>query len=271
LAKLSSTKLRVATLNEDLEHVFLAHVNRDPLDFYFFIFDWKFKRKQTNIFLALEANSVAGLMVVYNGYIVQLRGSHEAVKLLLDRIEIEEIAVQVPLDCMDIIMDKFPVSEQKTVTILLSANKGEENIKVTTKPEKLSVDDADEIAELMHEAYPQFWRFITAEEIKETFEEEYWVVIRQDGKLVGFGKAVPTPPVSHVAWIATQAEYRNRDYATSILSALLKMLLESSETAFIYVLSDNTTAMHLYSKVGFKPYKRYFYLKTSGNKHEQQA
>ena len=61
---------------------------------------------------------------------------------------------------------------------------------------------------------------------------------------------------------ALNVDYSDRGYATSILSALLKMLFKSSETAIIYVLSDNATAMHLYSKVGFKPYKRYFYVKT---------
>ncbi|MBN1245428.1 GNAT family N-acetyltransferase [Candidatus Bathyarchaeota archaeon] len=259
----SSSKLRVVALNEALERGFWAHVNQDPLDFHFFIFDWKFKREQTQIFLALgEADSVAGLMVIYNGCIVQVRGTREAVRLLLDEIDVEEVAVQAPLDCEDVAAGRFPVFEQKATVMLLSLKKGEENIKVTTEPEKLSVDDADEIAELMREAYPEFWSVITAEGIKESFAEASWVGIRHKGKLVAFGKAVSTPPVSHVAWVATHADYRNRGYATSILSALLKELFESSKTAFIYVLSDNSSAMQVYSAVGFKPYKRYFYVKT---------
>ena len=166
------------------------------------------------------------------------------------------------MDCKDIVVDRFPVCRQKTTPIFLFLKKGEENIKVTIEPEKLCVDDADEIAGLMHEAYPEFWSVITAESIEETFAEASWVGIRQEGKLAAFKKAVSTPPVSYLAWIATHADYRNRGYATSILSALLKMLFESSSTAFIYVLSDNASAMHVYSKVGFKPYKRYFYVKT---------
>jgi len=253
----------VAALTEDLERVFWAHVNQDPLDFYFFIFDWKFKREQTRIFMALdEADAVAGLMVVYNGCIVQVRGTREAVRLLLDGLDIEEVMVQAPLDCEDIVAARFPVFEQKTTPILLFLKKGEENIKVTIEPEKLGVDDADEIAELMHEAYPEFWSVITAESIEESFGEASWVGIRREGKLVAFGKAVSTSPVSYVAWIATHEDYKNRGYATSILSALLKELLESSSTAFIYVLSDNASAMQVYSNVGFKPYKRYFYVKT---------
>jgi predicted GNAT family acetyltransferase len=253
----------VVALNDDLERAFWEYVNHDPLDFHFFIYDWKFKRAQTNIFLALgKRESVAGLMVVYNGCIVQLRGTREAVQLLLDGINVDGVAVQAPLDCKDIVVSKFPVFEQKATVMLLSLKKGEENLKVTTEPEKLSVEDADEIAELMRKAYPEFWSVITAEGIEETFAEASWVGIRREGKLVAFGKAVSTPPVSHVAWIATHADYRDKGYATSILSSLLKMLFESSSTGFIYVLSDNASAMQLYSTVGFKPYKRYFYVKT---------
>jgi predicted GNAT family acetyltransferase len=145
--------------------------------------------------------------------------------------------------------------------MLLFLKKGEENVEVTTEPEALSVDAADEVAGLMREAYPEFWSVITAEGIEESFAEAFWVGVRREGKLVAFGKAVSSPPVSHVAWIATHAGYRNRGFATSILSVLLRMVLGSSLTAFIYVLSDNAAAMRLYSKVGFKPYKRYFYVK----------
>jgi predicted GNAT family acetyltransferase len=246
-----------------LERFFWAHVNQDPLDFHFFIYDWTFKREQTQIFLALdECDSVAGLMVIYNGCIVQVRGTRKAVRLLLDRLDVDEVAVQAPLDCEDIVVNKFPVFEQKATVMLLSLKKGEENIKVTTEPEKLSVKDVGEIAELMQEAYPEFWSVITAEGIQETFAEASWLGIRREGKLVAFGKAVSALPVSHIAWIATHEDYRNRGYATSILSALLKKLFESSAIAFIYVLSDNTSAMQVYSSVGFKPYKRYFYVKT---------
>ena len=260
---LGASKLRVVALNDEWEEVFWRHVKQDPLDFHFFIYDWKFKRKQTQIFLALdEADSVAGLMVVYKGCIVQVRGKREAVRLLLEGLDVEGVAVQAPVDCEDIVAAKFPVFERKATVILLSLKKCQENLKVTTEPEKLRVEDAGEIAKLMRTAYPEFWSTFTAEGVEEGFEEAFWIGIRRKGKIVAFGKAVPTPPVSHVAWIATLAEYRNRGFATAILSALVKELLASSSTAFIYVLSDNPVAMKLYSSVGFKPYRRYFYVKT---------
>jgi hypothetical protein len=207
----SASKLRVVALNDYWEEVFWRHVTQDPLDFHFFIYDWKFKRKQTQIFLALdEADSVAGLMVVFNGCIVQVRGKREAVRLLLDGLDVEGVAVQAPLDCEDVVAAMFPVFERKAVVILLSLKKGEESLKVTTELETLSVEDADQIAELMRLAYPEFWSTFTAEGVEEGFEAAFWVGIRRKGKIVAFGKAVPTPPESHVAWIATLAEYRKR-------------------------------------------------------------
>ena len=238
-------------------------MNQDPLDFHFFIYDLKFKRAQTRIFLALgEADVVAGLMVVYNGCVVQVRGSREAVGLLLDQLDVEEVTVQAPLDCQDVVVGRFPVSEQKGTVVLLSLKRGEENLAVSVEPEQLSVGDAVEIAELMHEAYPEFWSVITAEGIEEEFDEAFLVGVRCEGKLVAFGKAVSEPSAGHVAWIATHADYRNRGYATSVLSVLLREVLASSENAFIYVLSDNPAALHVYSGVGFKPYERYCYVRT---------
>jgi ribosomal protein S18 acetylase RimI-like enzyme len=255
-----ASKLRVFPLGDGLEKTFWAHVNQDPLDFHFFIYDWTFKHAQTRIFMALD--EVAGLMVVYRGCLVQVRGTREAVSLLLEELDVEGVTVQAPLDCEDIVSAKFAVAEQKGMVNLLSLKKGEENLKVTAKLEKLGVADADEIAELMHEAYPEFWSIFTAEDVADGFEEAFWVGVRREARLVAFGKAVPTPIVGHVAWIATVEGYRNRGYATSVLSTLLKKLLASSSTAIIYVLGNNPTAMHVYSKVGFKLYKRYFYVKT---------
>jgi predicted GNAT family acetyltransferase len=259
----SSPMLRIVTLNEEWEKAFLAHVYQDPLDFHFFIYDWKFKRAQTQIFMALdEADVVAGLMVVYKGSIVQVRGTREAVRLLLEGLDVEGVTLQAPLDCEDVVVEKFPVVEQKASVVFLNHRKGEEKIEVTSEAERLSLEDAGEIAALMRDAYPEFWSEITVEDVAESFEDALWMGIRSEGKLVAFGKAVPTCPVSHVAWIATLEGYRNRGYATSVLSTLLKKLLVSSSTAVIYVLSDNPVAMQLYLKVGFKLCKRYFYVRT---------
>jgi predicted GNAT family acetyltransferase len=65
--------------------------------------------------------------------------------------------------------------------------------------------------------------------------------------------------------VATHENHRNRGYATSIVSELVKRILEKLSTAMIYVLSDNMPAIRVYEKVGFKRYITYFFMR--GERH----
>jgi predicted GNAT family acetyltransferase len=50
-------------------------------------------------------------------------------------------------------------------------------------------------------------------------------------------------------------------FATSIVSALVKEILKNSPVAIIHVRKDNASAIQVYSKVGFKPYKQYLMIR----------
>jgi predicted GNAT family acetyltransferase len=108
------------------------------------------------------------------------------------------------------------------------------------------------------------WSDITADYVRQHFQVEgtFCVGIKKEGKLASFGYAVITPKVSHITWIATHPKYRNRGYATTIVSALLKQCLSQASTAIIYVMDKNPKAKDIYTKVGFKPYKQYIFQKT---------
>jgi hypothetical protein len=99
--------LKVVSVENGLEQTFWNHVNQDPLDYYFFILDLKEQREKTKITLAMEEQKVKGLMLVCADYIVQLRGTRKAVKLLLDSVDLEKVELQAPLDCEDIVLRKY--------------------------------------------------------------------------------------------------------------------------------------------------------------------
>jgi len=61
-------------------------------------------------------------------------------------------------------------------------------------------------------------------------------------------------PKSNIARI----RHRNKDYTTSIVSALLEQILQKTNLAIIHMESNNSPAIKAYIKVGFKPYKKYF-------------
>jgi predicted GNAT family acetyltransferase len=61
--------------------------------------------------------------------------------------------------------------------------------------------------------------------------------------------------------VATRKGHRGKGYATSAVSAVLKEILRESELALIHVLSDNPSAIRVYQKVGFRPYKTFAFIR----------
>jgi len=68
--------------------------------------------------------------------------------------------------------------------------------------------------------------------------------------------------------VATHEAHRNKGYAASITSYLVKLILEKTPIAIIYTLRDNPPANKIYKKVGFKPYKKYFIMRGETLNHD---
>lgn len=66
---------------------------------------------------------------------------------------------------------------------------------------------------------------------------------------------------SNINIIATHKDFRNRGYATTIVSSLVEEIFREHDKALIHVLRDNTPARHVYEKVGFRPFRSYFQIK----------
>lgn len=254
--------MKVVSLDERFEQAFLDHVDKDPLDYYFFILDLKNQPDQTNILLALEEERVEGLMLVYAGRIAQLRGNRKAVQMLLDILQLEEVELQAPPDCEDIVLKKYKPRVMHEL-ILMGLRKGEETLQIKPKPTRPKTRDAARIAQLMREADPEWWGETTVDEQKESLEKSYWLGIKHERKLVSVGCTRFADLASNIGVIATDNHYRNLGFATSIVSALVQQIFKRSPIALIHVLKTNDPAVHVYSKVGFKPAKRYILMRAS--------
>ncbi|MFP3985625.1 MAG: GNAT family N-acetyltransferase [Candidatus Bathyarchaeia archaeon] len=253
--------MKVVRLEKSLEPAFWNHVNRDLVGYYFFVFDWKLYKDKTKIFLAIEEDKIKGLLLVYRDYIVQLRGNREAARLLLNQICLDKFELQAPLDCLDIIRRKYSPRVKEKMS-LMYLRKEEENIQMTTAPKILGIEDGEKIVELMKNADPIRWAEIAVENLEKCSENSLWIGIEQDHRLVSAGTAQLMDFGGHIGIVATRREYRNRGHATSVVTALVKEILKVSSVAVIHVLNDNTPAIRVYSKVGFKPYKTYLTLRT---------
>ena len=67
--------MKIVSLEPSLESLFWETISQDIIHYYFFAFDWKYRRDQTKILLALDDGEIHGMMLIYRGEIVNLRGS----------------------------------------------------------------------------------------------------------------------------------------------------------------------------------------------------
>jgi len=251
----------IVSLEPSLEPIFWEYVNQDIPHYYFFAFDWKYNRDLTRILLALEGNRIDGMMLVYRQSIVQLRGSCEAVKALLDRLDLEKVELQALEQHKEHILERY----KPTVThemMLMVLRKGEERFHIKYPVVKLDASDAEQIATIMKDADPEFWGMITNQQIIESISRGVnWLGIRVNGEIVSIGNARLTEWGGLIGVVATHEAHRNRGYATSIVSQLVNQILEKLSIAMIFVLSDNPPAIRAYEKVGFKKYRTYFFMR----------
>ena len=253
---LGGNGLRIVSIDEGFEQTFWDYVDQDPLDYYFFILDWKNRKEQTKILLALEGRKVKGLMLLYAEHIVQLRGDRKSVETLLEHVGFDSVELQAPLDCEDLVLRKYKADFRHEL-VLMRLNRGEENIQIKNTPRKLGPEDVEQVAEVLRNADPVVWGDLDVEKQRLVRPDTFLTGIRCGNKLVSVGLTRFVDFASNIGAIATDVRYRNRGYATSIVSALVREILKKSPIAIIHVLADNAPAVCAYSKVGFKPYKRY--------------
>ncbi|MEM3731799.1 MAG: GNAT family N-acetyltransferase [Candidatus Bathyarchaeia archaeon] len=253
--------MRLVALEPAFEPLFWQHISKDIPHYYFFAFDWKYNRADTEILLALEENNIEGMMLVYRQSVVQLRGSCKAVEMLLERLNLEKIELQALEEHKPYILQKYV----PTVThemMLMIVRKGEEKSQTRCPVVKLDVSEAEEIAAIMRDSDPEFWGTATGQGIAEGMGRGVnWLGVKISGKVVSVGNMRLTEWGGLIGTVATHKDHRNRGYATTIVSELVKRMLEKVPWAIIFVLADNKPAIRAYEKAGFKPYRTYFFMR----------
>ncbi len=77
--------------------------------------------------------------------------------------------------------------------------------------------------------------------------------IHESGLLVAMaGEGFRFPGYTEISAVCTHPDRRGRGYASSLVSALIQKITRRDEIPFLHVGTDNTDAIHLYEKFGFK-------------------
>ena len=252
--------MEIIDLGKDQEAKFLEHVHGNPLEYYFYILDWEFNREDSKFLLALEGEDIRGIMLTYKTFVGQFRGSREAVEALFPHLELRKTDIIVPLGMEDIPLRTYEPTEQHEL-VLMHLDKGNEKLTKTRETVEPSADDAEAIARLMIDTLPEFWGEETGEKIRESMEKTFWLVAKDGDKVVSVGNTFFADFGSNIGVVTTHEAYRNKGYATSIVSSLVEEVFRRCDKALIHVFADNQPALHTYRNVGFRPSKSYVLIK----------
>jgi GNAT superfamily N-acetyltransferase len=250
----------VKGLTDDLVPLIDAFLHRDPFVNAYAIWDLYFLPHRARFFICLEDGELKGLLLDYLGHTgvhsIWLWGIEEAVEKLLGIPSYERMIFHVPPEFEPIVRRRFTITARYPVDFML-LRRGGEHLYIKHEIRQLTPADAISLTSLRRETPTDK----DVEEAKSLIEEQPFYGIFKNGTLISVACIqAKIPEIWIIGGIYTKPEYRNKGYATSLTSFLVKEVLAETEHVGLYVREDNHPAKHIYEKVGFKPYKKMLWL-----------
>jgi predicted GNAT family acetyltransferase len=79
----------------------------------------------------------------------------------------------------------------------------------------------------------------------------YFGIFDADRLIAMAGERLRLAGFTEISAVCTNPDFRGRGYASSLVSALVRKIVERGETPFLHVKADNADAVHVYEKLGF--------------------
>ena len=92
---------------------------------------------------------------------------------------------------------------------------------------------------------------------KRTYEFGTFLGIRPDGRLAAMaGERLKVPGYTEVSAVCTHPEHTGRGYARVLMTEVMRRIRSRGEVPFLHVREDNTRAIELYQRLGFRVRQR---------------
>ncbi len=86
-----------------------------------------------------------------------------------------------------------------------------------------------------------------------THELGTFIGIRSDGKLVAMaGERLKVPGHTEISAVCTHPEHEGKGYGRALMGEVMRRIRERGETPFLHVRQENTRALELYKRLGFR-------------------
>ena len=117
---------------------------------------------------------------------------------------------------------------------------------------KMELADLDKISSTLTSCFDDFWSYNILKSELENSNSKY-IVAKLNGEIVGFAGIINTLDQMEITNIVVKKDMRNQGIGNTLLNELINLTIASKiNTIFLEVNSNNTYAIKLYEKNGFK-------------------
>ena len=245
--------MKIIPLDSTSEPIFWNYVEDRIEEYFFFIMDFKNYPDFTKIWMAIDdAGKIQGMLLKYRDKNIQLRGSNEAVKILINQVDISmDMNITLLKSQKELLDPKYIENKEEILLNSMVIHLGENLIKNEFIAQILNESDREEIASVHRKADPKFWGKVQGKDL-EFNETHKWFGIRRENKIISVVQTWFGEKVSIIPTVATDPDFQNRGFASSLVSSSVQELFKHSPLGLIHVRAENAPAVHTYKKNGFK-------------------
>jgi len=246
--------MKIIILDSTTETIFWRYVEDRIEEYFFFIMDYKQNPDVTRIWMAIDdVGKIQGMLLNYKDKNVHIRGNDEAVKKLADQIDIRTPEITVLKSQKELLNPEDKEHKLEVLINRMVIHLGDNLIINKFSSEILDESDREEIASLYRKADPVFWSHVQGEDV-ELDENHIWFGIKRENRIVSFANIWIGDEIGIIPTVATDPDFRNQGFATSLVSRSIQELFKHTPTGLIHVRAENAPAVHTYKKIGFKDY-----------------
>lgn len=126
---------------------------------------------------------------------------------------------------------------------------------------KMTLSDLESISSVLLCDFDAFWNYnILKSELENPYSE--YIVLKKENEILGFAGILDTLDQMEITNIVVRKDMRNKGIGNILLNKLIELSKENKKnTIFLEVNSNNSVAIKLYEKNGFKKVglrKRYY-------------
>ena len=244
---------KVIPVEKSNEKQFLSFLDRDRISHVFTIYDLKYMRDKTRVWAAFKDHEICGYLFEFDNRIVHTHGTVESVTKLLHCIELDEPVLIIEPDHLAVVKEFFePVeptdaSSKGKITKYLVMKTGANTFNpiIRHRVKRLRTEDVNGVLEHLGEEWEK--------RVKDAIHRGI-AFGAYEGDLLASVATVPET-IDNIAFIRgvyTAPSRRSRGLSTSVVSALVKEIINLGKEAVLWVAEDNLPAKRLYEKIGFQ-------------------